>query len=183
VQGNEINTLNSRASHDLTTGRQRPMDCAPVRQRWRWIAALGLMALALVSASLCRANSGPVTYAYDALGRLVAVVDGSGNAGVYKYDAAGNLLAITPTTSGTVSIFSFMPNNGSVGQSVTIYGDGFSTTPSQNTVTFYNGKTATVTGSTLTTITTTVPTGATTGPIKVTVGVNSATSTGNFTVN
>jgi YD repeat-containing protein len=140
------------------------------------------MALGLVSASLCRANTGPLTYAYDALGRLVAVVDGSGNAAVYKYDAAGNLLSITPTTSAMVSIFSFTPNNGPVGQSVTIYGDGFSTTASQNTVTFYSGKTATVMQSTLTTITTTVPTGATTGPIKVTVGGHSATSTGNFTV-
>ena len=64
---------------------------------------------------------------------------------------------------------------------MTIYGDGFSTTPSQNTVKF-NGILATPTASSIATITTTVPSGATTGPIQVTVGTHTATSSGNFTV-
>lgn len=108
------------------------------------------------------------TYAYDELGRLIAVVDSSGNAGVYSYDTVGNLLKITNTTSSTVSIFTFTPNNDSVGQSITIYGDGFSPTPSQNTVTFYNNKTATPSQATIATLVVAVPTGATTGPITVT---------------
>ena len=48
------------------------------------MAASTLIALGLVSTNLSRAGSGPLTYAYDALGRLVAVVDGSGAAAQYK---------------------------------------------------------------------------------------------------
>ncbi len=128
-------------------------------------------------------GAGSVTYAYDELGRLIAVVDNSsGNAAQYIYDAVGNLKQITNTTGSTVSIFTFTPNNGGTGLSVTIYGDGFSTTPSSNTVTFYNGKTAVVTASTLSTITTTVPANAATGPIKVTSPNGIATSSANFTI-
>jgi len=151
---------------------------------WRWVAALVVLAIGLASAGLSRAGSGPLTYAYDALGRLIAVVDGSGNAGVYTYDAVGNLKQITNPLANTVAIFSFTPNNGPAGQNIaiTIYGDWFSTTPTQNTVKFH-GTTATVTASTIATKTTTVPQGATTGPIEVTVtGVGSAPSTANFTV-
>ncbi len=111
------------------------------------------------------------------------MVDGSGNAGVYSYDAVGNLQTITNTTGSTVTIFTFTPNNDSVGQSITIYGDGFSATPSQNTVTFYNNKTATPTQATIATLVVTVPTGATTGPIKVTSPNGSYTSSHSFTVN
>jgi len=127
-------------------------------------------------------GAGSVTYAYDELGRLIAVVDNSsGAAAQYNYDAVGNLLSITHPTAA-VSIFTFTPNDGGTGLSVTIYGDGFSTTPSSNTVTFYNGKTAVVTASTLSTITTTVPANATTGPIKVTSPNGTATSSTNFTI-
>jgi YD repeat-containing protein len=125
------------------------------------------------------------TYAYDELGRLLAVVDPSGNAGVYSYDKVGNLLSISNTTSATVSIFTFTPNNWATGQNstVTIYGDGFSATPSQNQV-WFNTTPATVSKSTVAMITTSVPGGATTGLIKVTVtGVGTATSSANFTVN
>ena len=40
-------------------------------------------------------------YFYDELGRLVGVVDGSGNAAVYVYDEVGNLLSIRRFTTGT----------------------------------------------------------------------------------
>ena len=54
-----------------------------------------------------------VTYAYDELGRLIAVVDNSsGNAAQYIYDAVGNLQQIKNTNGSTVSIFTFTPNNG-----------------------------------------------------------------------
>ncbi len=147
---------------------------------WRWFAGFLLFALAAVMPG--RSVAAGIIYAYDELGRLVAVVDGSGAAAQYKYDAAGNLLSITDTSASTVSIFTFTPNNGPVSTTkVTIYGDGFSATPSQNTVKF-NGTTATVSASTIATITTTVPTGATTGPIQVTSPNGSVTSTANFTV-
>ncbi len=128
-------------------------------------------------------GAGPVTYAYDGLDRLVAVVDNNtGNATQYVYDAAGNLTNINPSSS--LAIFTFTPNNGPAGTglTVTIYGDRFSTTPSLNTVTFH-GTTAAVSASTIATITTTVPAGATTGPIQVTTsGVGTVTSTASFKI-
>lgn len=149
---------------------------------WRTRAlAFGTLMLAVVFASKSMAQS--YTYAYDELGRLIAVVDPSGNAGVYKYDKVGNLLSISNTTSATVSIFTFTPSNGPAGGlSITIYGDGFSATPGNDTVTFYNNQVTTPTSANLTTLVVPVPAGATTGPIKVTVAGVSATSSESFQV-
>lgn len=152
-------------------------------------AIIGSVFLFLLAAMVpadggAQVGAGPVTYAYDPLGRLFAVVDGSGNAAQYVYDPVGNLTKIVPTTASTVSIFTFSPNNGPHGQSVTIYGDGFSTTLSHDTVTFYNGQNATPTQATIATLVVTVPPDAATGPITVAVsGVGSSPpSTQNFTV-
>ncbi len=124
-----------------------------------------------------------VQYVYDALGRLTTVVDASGNVATYNYDAVGNLLSITRTTSSpsALAILGFSPAQGSVGQTVAIQGQNFSTTPSANTVKF-NGTTATVTAATANSLTVTVPAGATTGLISVTVGTATANSSSNFTV-
>ena len=122
-----------------------------------------------------------ITYVYDSLGRLVGVVDPAGDTVVYQYDAVGNLLSISRQSSSLVSIIKFTPGSGPVGTTVTIFGTGFSPTPSQNTVTF-NGTTASVTSSTATQIVTSVPVGATTGSIAVTAPAGSATSASPFTV-
>jgi len=122
-----------------------------------------------------------ITYIYDELGRLVGVVDPAGNTAVYNYDAVGNILSIQTYPSSTVSIIEFTPNSAIVNATVTLYGTGYSTTPSQNTVKF-NGITATVTSSTATSIVTKVPAGATTGPIQVTAPGGSATTSTNFVV-
>jgi len=109
-----------------------------------------------------RAQSGAsVQYVYDALGRLTTVVDPSSNVATYNYDAVGNLLSITRTTASpsALAIFGFSPSQGSVGQTVVIQGQNFSTTPSANTVQF-NGTAATVTAATANSLTVTVPTGA-----------------------
>ncbi len=127
------------------------------------------------------AHAATITYLYDELGRLGAVVDPSGDTAVFSYDAVGNVLSIQRYASSTVSVIEFTPNKGPVNTTVTIYGTGFSTTASQNTVTF-NGVAATVTSSTATSIVTKVPTGATTGPIMVTAPGGSATSGQNFVV-
>ena len=76
-----------------------------------------------------------VQYVYDALGRLTQVIDPSGNVATYNYDAVGNLLSITRSTTSpsSLAIFSFSPGQGSVGQTVTIQGQNFSTTASSNT--------------------------------------------------
>ena len=122
-----------------------------------------------------------VSYIYDKLGRLIAAVDLAGDTARYNYDEVGNLLSISRQPSSSVSIIEFTPGSGTVGASLTIYGTGFSATPSQDTVTF-NGAAAPVTSATVTQIATSVPTGATTGLIAVTTPSGSATSSGSFTV-
>lgn len=125
--------------------------------------------------------AGPVTYAYDELGRLIMVVDAAEDAATYEYDAVGNILSIGRIGAGTVAITEFTPNAATVGSPVTIFGTGFSATPSENSVTF-NGVPAAVTSSTTTRIAVTVPAGATTGPIGVSTPAGSATSAVNFIV-
>jgi YD repeat-containing protein len=139
-----------------------------------------LVCLLLTEASFPRAQS-PVQYVYDELGRLVAVVAPNGESAVYTYDAVGNLLSIARHAANAVTLVEFTPNGGPIGAAVTLYGTGFSPTPSQNTVTF-NGTAATVTASTATSITTSVPSGATSGTIGVTTPLGSATSSTPFVV-
>jgi IPT/TIG domain len=109
------------------------------------------------------------------------VIDASGDAAVYHYDAVGNLLSITRSTPTQVNVIEFTPDAGPVGQSVTIYGTGFSATANQNTVTF-NGTTASITSAATTQLVVTVPGGATTGTIAVTSPNGSDTSSTSFTV-
>ena len=122
-----------------------------------------------------------VQYIYDEAGRLVEIINPSGTSAQYTYDAAGNVTAIKQVAATAVSIAEFTPNAGPVGTTVTIYGSGYSATPSLNTVKF-NGTAATVTSATATQLVVTVSSGATTGKIAVTVGSNTATSAQNFTV-
>lgn len=129
---------------------------------------------------------GEVVYDYDLLGRIKQVTAlETGETGTYKYDAVGNLLSIFSQKSGQgeiqTKINEILPNSGSVGTAVTIYGSGFSATPSQNTVTF-GGVAGIVTSSTATKITTTVPAGAITATITVTTPYGSAISDTPFTV-
>jgi len=56
-----------------------------------------------------------VNYAYDALGRLVGVVDQNGNWAVYNYDAVGNLLSINAGNACQFAIFGFTPQQGITG--------------------------------------------------------------------
>jgi YD repeat-containing protein len=122
-----------------------------------------------------------VSYLYDDLGRLIAVVSPGVGTAVYAYDAVGNLLSITRYAATAVLIVDFTPKQGPVGTTVTIAGIGFSATPAQNTVRF-NGTLATVSTATATQLTVTVPAGATTGAISVTAPGGSSTSATPFTV-
>lgn len=90
-------------------------------------------------------------------------------------------MSVSRHASSTVRIIDFQPKSGPVGTPVTIYGTGFSATPTSNTVTF-NGVSATVTSSTPTAIVATVPAAATTGAIGVTAPAGSDTSATPFTV-
>lgn len=78
-----------------------------------------------------------------------------------------NSLSYTVVEPIIPTITSIDPTSGKVGETVTITGIDFSTTPEDNVVKF-NGVQATVTASTATTITTSIPAGATTGNVTVT---------------
>ncbi|MBZ5634889.1 MAG: chitobiase/beta-hexosaminidase C-terminal domain-containing protein [Acidobacteriia bacterium] len=124
----------------------------------------------------------PISYTYDAAGRLTSVTDQLGSSAVYNYDAVGNVLSISRQNAGTVTISAFSPASGPVGTVVTILGSGFSATLNQNSVQF-NGVAATVTAASNALLTAIVPSGATTGLITVSVsGGMPATSSSSFTV-
>ncbi|MCA1604611.1 MAG: IPT/TIG domain-containing protein, partial [Acidobacteria bacterium] len=97
------------------------------------------------------------------------------------YDAVGNLLSISRQPSSQLSIISVVPNRGSVGQMVTIYGTGFSAVPSQNTVEF-GGTAATIISATATRIVTTVPSLGITGQVQVSVTTSQGTVSAPFMV-
>jgi YD repeat-containing protein len=153
--------------------------------RLRPVARAGAVIIlsTLIALSLFGQNGG-IQYFYDDLGRLIRVVDQNGNVASYSYDAVGNILAITRSTlpaNNGLTILNFTPQSGPVGQSVTIQGQGFSTTPSSNAVQF-NGVAAVVAAATANSLTVTVPSSATTGLISVTVSGQSASSSTAFTV-
>jgi YD repeat-containing protein len=127
------------------------------------------------------AAAAEVSYVYDDLGRLKAVIDPGTDTAIYNYDAVGNLLSISRQPSTAISIIDFTPKTGPVGTTVTIFGTGFSSTAGQNTVTF-NSLATTVTSASPTMLVATVPAGATTGPIGVSSPSGSATSSQVFTV-
>jgi len=145
----------------------------PPRNRNTFVAAF-LLAAFLLAGILFAAPTAhaDITYIYDAAGRLNYVIDGGGNVAEYFHDSDGNITQIA-VSQPSLAIYQLSPTSGALGSSVTIYGTGFSGTPSQNAVSF-NGTAATVTSSTATTISTSVPTGATTGPVSVTCPAGSA---------
>jgi hypothetical protein len=75
-----------------------------------------------------------VSYFYDSLNRLKAVVDQAGEAGVYNYDIVGNLLSIERKSPPQVGVFGFRPKSGPGGTSVVVSGVNFSPSPSGNVV-------------------------------------------------
>ena len=117
-------------------------------------------------------------------------VDGSGNAYVAGRTVSTDFpseLAIQGTNGGglydawvakivpLVSISSFSPTSGKIGDSVTITGTNFDATASNNTVRF-GGTEATVTSASTTSLTATVPTAANFAPINITVNNRTAES-------
>lgn len=98
------------------------------------------------------------------------------------YDSRGNIVAIEDASvASTLRVQRFAPGYGRPGDSLTIVGAGFSTTPSSNHVTI-GGVSATVTAAAADHLKVTVPTGVASGPVTVTVSAATATSTQNFTV-
>ncbi len=123
----------------------------------------------------------PVTYTYDANGRLSGVIDPSAGSAAYSYDSAGNVTSITRRAIGVATVLEVTPDRGAVGAQVTIEGTAFSATIAQDTVKF-NGVTATIVSATTTKLVATVPAGATTGPVSVTSPAGTAASPTSFAV-
>ena len=153
----------------------------PKATRVRVLFLASLLIVCRLACSPASAQAQGISYLYDELGRLIAVVSPGTGTAVYAYDVVGNLLSITRYAATAVLIVDFAPKRGPVGATVTIVGAGFSATPGQNAVRF-NGTQATVSAASTTQLTVTVPAGATTGTISVTAPGGSSTSATPFTV-
>lgn len=153
----------------------------PSSKTWLKIAVLAMTAICCWPLLAFAQQGGAANYFYDANGRLTSVLSPSGEAAIYNYDAAGNFTSITRFAANQLSILNFTPGTGSAATPVTIYGTGFSATPSANTVKF-NGVTATVSAATNIRLDVQVPSGATTGPISVANTNGTINSSGNFFV-
>jgi hypothetical protein len=146
------------------------------------VARLRAVLLVVVTlACWAGASAASAMYYYDELGRLVETVAADGSSVLYAYDAVGNIVSVKHDTATTLGVSGFIPASGPSGTTVTIFGSGFNTTATNNTVNF-NGVAATVSAATATTLTVTVPAAATTGVISVTNGAASATSATTFAV-
>jgi YD repeat-containing protein len=145
-----------------------------------------LAKLILCVGCTCLSAQSPITfrYFYDDLNQLVSAVDSTGVVIQYVYDPVGNILQINRSvlsSPGAFTIFSATPQNVGAGAVITIQGQGFSITPSQNHVTI-GGVPVTVVSATSTTLLVTAPATAVTGAISVTVGGTTVTSNFNETV-
>ena len=109
----------------------------------------------------------------------VAAVNAVGT-GAYYPGAGDAAVSATPAAPPVVS--SFSPLEGAVGTSVTITGDNFSVTASENDLRFGGVMAAEPTSASTTSLTVLVPSGARTGSISVAVGGQTGTSSENFTV-
>jgi len=161
------------------------------RRSLAWLIALSLVAVVLQPTPAVAAPTAttPITYVYDEIGRLTAVVDptaASNGIAKYAYDDVGNLLSINRQSATTTRLLEFHGKRGGTGTPVTIYGSSFNTTAAQNQVRFNGsaGTIATVAAATATTLQVTVPGGASDGPLWVkNLGTNqTATSTASYDV-
>ena len=83
------------------------------------LIAIGLPAPTASAAT----SSSPITYVYDAIGRLQAVIDPTGAtpaAAKYTYDINGNLLSIGRTNPTGLTLIDFHGKTGATGEAVTI---------------------------------------------------------------
>jgi len=138
---------------------------------------LGLVTLLF---TIKAAHAADIVHIYDDLGRIVATVDGSdavAGVAVFSYDPTGNVLGIARQSPSQLALIEFAPKCGAPTQ-VTLWGTGYSATPSQNTVTV-GGLAAAVTAATATTLVISVPPGAS-GALTVTTPSGSTTSSQSF---
>ncbi len=149
--------------------------------RWRRVLAMGSIAMVGWLAALPPFARAEITYVYDVLGRLVGVIDHTGEAAAYRYDAVGNLLAIDRLPAAIPAILGFSPAQGPAGTVVTVEGVGFGPAVSDNRVAV-GGVAAAVTAASARRLVIAVPAGAVTGPITVAAPGGSASSDTSFVV-
>ncbi len=169
--------------------RSRPIFRSLGRLRGSMICGLTVASLITVvlpvPSAVAIAQQDAITYVYDDLGRLEAVVDPGQTNGIarYTYDSAGNLLSIARQSSTVTTVLDFQPKTTTRSSSVTVYGAGFSPTAGQNTVRFGgpSGTAATVVSATKTQLQVTVPaSGSVNGTVFVSSPGGSATSSQQF---
>ncbi len=152
--------------------------------RWWHFMSKPLLIFVLCLFSAANAQI-PVTfqYVYDDIGQLTKVIDSTGVVIEYVYDAVGNMLEVRrgSIAAGSLNIFGFTPQQGGAFSTMTITGQGFSATPSANTVRI-GGVQASVTAASATSLSVSIPSGAVTGLITVTVGMSSVVSSTPFVV-
>lgn len=144
------------------------------------------LAFSLLIVGLCSNVSGESTtfhYFYDDLNQLVKVVDSTGVVVEYVYDPVGNILKINRSTvsTGVLTIFNITPATVATGATLTIQGQGFSPTPTANTV-MIGGVAAVVISATPTTLVVLVPGNAVSGVISVSVGGTTVNSSSPETI-
>ncbi len=150
---------------------------------------LGVLMVALlwgcgmsVSAASATVPSTAIRYTYTPASQLSAVIKPEAEYALYTWDAAGNLSSVAKKSSTTLSIIQLEPSKGAVGETVDIWGTGFSSTPSNDTVKFH-GTAATVSAASTYELAVKVPSGATTGTVTVqTTTEGPVTSSQTFTV-
>ena len=166
----------SRLDARISVDAAQPFHRSRRLHRVGWQCLLALLSL-LWGIGLVHA----ATYYYDSNGRLTVVTRADGTSARYVYDDLGNIQQIAAIPTGQLAIFGMTPDHGPIGTTVTITGQGFSTTAANDSITF-NGTAATAVSATANTLVATVPVGATTGPIAVTVGTNTAISVEPFVI-
>ncbi len=123
-----------------------------------------------------------IRYTYTPDSQLSAVIKPEAEYGLYTWDAAGNLSSVAKKSSTKLSIIQLESSKGAVGETVDIWGTGFSSTPSNDTVKFH-GTAATVSTASAYELAVKVPSGATTGTVTVqTTTEGPVTSSQTFTV-
>jgi|HubBroStandDraft_6_1064221.scaffolds.fasta_scaffold93599_2 hypothetical protein len=160
-----------------------------LRRKSHFDLLLGVLMVALlwgcgmsVSAASATVPSTAIRYTYTQDSQLSSVVKPEAEYALYTWDAAGNLSSIAKKSSTKLSIVQLEPSKGAVGETVDVWGTGFSSTPSNDTVKFH-GTAATVSAASAYELAVKVPTSATTGTVTVqTTTEGPVTSSQTFTV-
>jgi YD repeat-containing protein len=117
----------------------------------------------LAPCATCVLAQSPTTFRYfhDGADDLSSVLDPLGTLIRYTYDRSGNIIKISRSTAapGSLTVLNFLPGSAPTGTTITIQGQGFSTTLSANIVTL-NGVALAVVSATSTTLVVLVPANA-----------------------